>query len=184
MGPRPALLCQHRIEPALPGDITPLTSPMMFHELARQIFRLQWRRDRGTAVWTPVGASPRSGRDFRFFAERQRPIHLSLLAVFAALPQRPGHPSEPLIFCRFGAIIFSWTHSLSSWRGRGREHARCLSATDGPDFFLILVVYPRWGRLISIASLMPRLARAEECESPNRRRTSYRDARQKEPATG
>jgi len=47
-----------------------------------------------------------------------------------------------------------------------------------------LVVYPRWGRLISIASLMPRLAHAEECESPNRRRTSYRDARQKEPATG
>jgi hypothetical protein len=33
-----------------------------------------------------------------------------------------------------------------------------------PDFFLMLVVHLRWGRLISIASL-PRLAHAEECES-------------------
>ena len=96
------LLCQHRIETALPGDITPLTSPMMFHEVARQIFRLEWCCDRGIAVWTSIGARPRSGRDVRFFAERQRPIHFSLLAVFAAFPQRFGHPSEPLIFCRFG----------------------------------------------------------------------------------
>lgn len=129
------LLRQHRIETALPGDITPLTSPMMFHEVARQIFRLEWCRDRGIAVWTSIGANPRSGRDVRFFAERQRTIHFSLPAVVAAFSRRFGRPSEPLIFCRFGAIILSWTHAFPP-AGRGRERAQCLSATDGPDFFL------------------------------------------------
>ena len=133
------LLRQQGIETALPGDITPLASPMMFHEVARQIFRLEWRRDRGIAVWTSIGANPRSGRDVRFFAERQRPIHFSLPAVVAAFSRRFGRPSEPLIFCRFGAIIFSWIHAFPP-AGRGRERAQCLSATDGPDFFLILVV--------------------------------------------
>jgi hypothetical protein len=146
-------LCQHRIETALPGDITPLTSPMMFHEVARHIFRLEWRRDRGIAVWTSIGANPQSGRDVRFFAERQRPIHSSLPAVVAAFSRRFGRPSEPLIFCRFGAIIFGWTHAFPP-ASRGRERTQCLSATDGPDFFLILVVRLRWGRLIPIASLM------------------------------
>jgi hypothetical protein len=135
IGPRPALLRQQGIETALPGDITPLTSPMMFHEVARQIFRLEWRRDRGIAVWTSIGGSPRSGRDVRFFAERQRPIHFSLPAVVAAFSRRFGRPSEPLIFCRFGAIIFSWTHAFPL-PVVGRERAQCLSATDGPDFFL------------------------------------------------
>jgi hypothetical protein len=147
------LLCQHRIETALPGDITPLTSPMMFHEVARQIFRLEWCRDRGIAVWTSIGVSPRSGQDVRFFAERQRPIHFSLPAVVAAFSRRFGRPSEPLTFCRFGAIILSWTHAFPP-AGRGRERAQCLSATDGPDFFLILVVYLIWRRLIPIASRM------------------------------
>jgi hypothetical protein len=41
IGPRPAPLRQQGIETALPGDITPLTSPMMFHDVARQIFRLE-----------------------------------------------------------------------------------------------------------------------------------------------
>jgi hypothetical protein len=129
------LLCQHRIETALPGDVTPLTSPMMFHEVARQIFRFEWCRDRGIAVWTSIGVNPRSGREFRFFAERQRPIHFSLPAVVAAFSRRFGRPSEPLTFRRFGAIIFSWPHAFPP-AGRGRERAQCLSATDGPDFFL------------------------------------------------
>jgi hypothetical protein len=153
IGPRPALLCQHRIEPALPGDIAPLTSPMMFHEVARQILRLEWCRDRGIAVWTSIGASPWSGRDVRFFAQRQRPIHFSLLAVLAAFSQRFGRATELLVFRRFGAIIFSGTHWFPP-AGRGRGRAECLSATDGPDFFLILVVCLRWGRPIPIASLM------------------------------
>jgi hypothetical protein len=129
------LLRQHGIETALPGDITPLTSPMMFHEVARQIFRIEWRRDRGIAVWTSIGGNPRSGRDVRLFAKRQRPIHFSLPAIVAAFSRRFGRPSEPLIVCRFGAIIFSWTHAFPP-AGRGRERAQCLPATDGPDFFL------------------------------------------------
>jgi len=126
---------------------------MMFHEVARQILRLEWCCDWGIAVWTSIGASPCRGRDFRFFAERQRPIHFSLLPVLAAFSQRFGHTSEPLIFCRFGAIIFSWTHQFPP-ASHGRERVQCLSATDGPDFFLILVVCLRWGPLILIASLM------------------------------
>jgi hypothetical protein len=126
---------------------------MMFHEVARQVFRLEWCRDRSIAVWTSIGASPWSGQDVRFFAERQRPIHFSLLAVVAAFSRRFGHATELLVFRRFGAIIFSWTHWFPP-AGRGRERAACLSATDGPDFFLILVVRLRWGRPIPIASLI------------------------------
>jgi hypothetical protein len=62
-----------------------------------------------------------------------------LPAIVAAFSRRFGRPSEPLMFCRFGAIIFGWTQAFPP-AGRGRERAQCLSATDGPDFFLILVV--------------------------------------------
>jgi hypothetical protein len=48
----------------------------------------------------------------------------------------------------------------------GRERVQCLSATDGPDFFLILVVDLIWRRVIPIASRMRTLAHAEECERP------------------
>jgi hypothetical protein len=112
-----------------------------------------------------MGANPRSGRDVRFLAERQRPIHFSLSAVVAAFSRRFGRPSEPLIFCRFGAIIFSWTHAFPL-PVVGRERAQCLSTTDGPDFFLILVVCLIWRRPIPIASRMRTLAHAEECERP------------------
>src|SRR6266403_5894769 len=46
-------------------------------------------------------AAAASRPSFRFFAERQRPIHFSLLPILAAFSQRFGHTSEPLIFCRF-----------------------------------------------------------------------------------
>jgi hypothetical protein len=155
------LLCQQGIETALPGDITPLTSPMMFHEVARQILRLQWCRDRGIAVCTSIGANPRSRRDVRFLAERQRPIHFSLSAVVAAVSRRFGRPSEPLIFCRFGAIISSWTHAFPPAGRRAGARAMSLSHRR-PCFFLILVVYLIWRRSIPIARRM-RKARCSPC---------------------
>ena len=108
---------------------------------------------------------PSERADVRFFAERQRPIHFSLSAVVAAFSRRFGRTSEPLIFCRFGAIIFSWTHAFPL-PVVGRERAQCLSATDGPDFFLILVVCLIWGRPIPIASRMRTLRTPRNVRGP------------------
>src|SRR6516165_5860647 len=93
------LLCQNRIETALPGDITPLTSPMMFHEVARQIFRLEWCCDRASQFGHRLapalvagemsGSSPSASA--RYISACLRYLRLSLRDLV----------TRSLIFCRF-----------------------------------------------------------------------------------